>query len=268
MSYLPSKKRRTQKILSIVFGLVLLFTLLVWTPLLSVFGVGGIRVGAFFFNIGTSVSRATSNTAAYFMSKQTLSNENKQLSDDLAEARVRMRDRDIIAAENKALKALMERTDTTNFLLAAILAKPNQSPYDTLIIDVGENQNVHAGDDVYADGTVLIGRVSDVYGAQSKVTLFSTSGQQTVVRFTGSDADLILNGRGGGTYEIDAPKGFSANVGDTVFAAGIHPALVAEVAHISDDSGSSRKIYLRMPVSMFSLNWVEIQRHASVQIQH
>ena len=204
---------------------------------------------------------------SFFISKGALTDENTQLAADLAEARARVHDRDMLMAENTSLKALMGRTDASSFLLAAVLTKPGQSPYDILTIDVGTDEGIHVGDSVFSDGTVLIGRISDVYAAESRVKLFSTAGEENTVRFTGSDVDLILHGAGGGSYEIEAPKGFPTHVGDTVSMAGITPALVAEVSHITDDGSSLEKIYLRMPSSLFGLNWVEIKRYASVSIQ-
>ena len=44
-------------------------------------------------------------------------------------------------------------------ILSAILSKPNQSPYDTLIIDVGTQEGLKTGDTVFALGNVPIGRI-------------------------------------------------------------------------------------------------------------
>lgn len=263
MSYLPNKNRKTKRIVGTIVGLGIVLALFVYTPLLSALGRPGVRVAAFFTRIGHKTTSVVHATGDYFRSKRSLGVENRILSEQLIEAKIRLRGKDLLSAENTALKALMGRISETTFLLAAVLAKPNHSPYDTLLVDVGESDQVRIGDEVFAGGTILIGRVSDVYGTQSKVKLFSTSGEETSVRFSGSGVDFILRGRGGGAFEILVPKDFPVEVGENVFVPGLSATVVAEVVKVADDShNASKTVYLRVPVNIFELNWIQIKRHA------
>ena len=84
-------------------------------------------------------------------------------------------------------------------ILSAILAKPNQSPYDTLLIDAGSGQGIKTGDTVFALGDVPIGRVDVVYDNSAKVVLFSNPGEKTEAVISGKNTArtvrLIRSGR-------------------------------------------------------------------------
>ena len=157
---------------------------------------------------------------------------------------------------------MLGRTDKqATLMLAVIIAKPNRSPYDTLVLDVGENDGVHIGANVYADNAVLIGRITDVTSNSSKVKLFSTSGETTTVRLDNTNADVDIMGFGGGDFELSAPRDMAIPDGTQAFIPGLHPELVAIVEKsIADTRDPTQKILLTSPINMQALRYVEIEK--------
>ena len=164
--------------------------------------------------------------------------------------------------ENNKLKEILSRkNEKINLILAAILAKPNRSPYDTFIIDAGKDQNITVGDLVFALGNIPIGRVSEVDANSSKVVLFSTAGEKTEVIITGRDVFTAITGRGGGNFEMIMPREFTLEKGTTVTLPGLTPYVVGIVETIiSDPRDASTIALLTSPVNIFEIKFVEVEK--------
>ncbi len=167
-----------------------------------------------------------------------------------------------VLAENTSLKEILGRkNEKIKMTLAAILAKPNQSPYDTLIIDAGKAQNIGVGSLVFALGNVPIGKVDTVYEKSSKIILFSNSGEKTQVVLSGKSVFMELVGRGGGNFEMIMPKDFTLAKGDEVVMPGINPYLMARVETIlSDPRDAFVKALLVSPVNIQEQKFVEVEQ--------
>ena len=94
--------------------------------------------------LGNNIGEKLSNAGAYFYSKNFLLSENENLKAKLNEQEVRMSNYNSILDENLKIKETLgtpacagRKTEKANMVLAGILSKPNQSPYDTLVVDVG-----------------------------------------------------------------------------------------------------------------------------------
>ncbi len=208
----------------------------------------------------------------YFAFKSSLYSENENLKRTLNENEASMANYNSILAENISLKEVLERKDAaTSFILAAILSKPHQSPYDTLIIDVGGKQNLQKDSLVFAEGNVPIGRISEVYPDSSKVVLFSNSGEKTQVVTTSKpvqpDADrssgqvfFEVMGRGGGNFEMIIPRDFKLTKGDEVALPGITPHVLGVVETIiSDPRDPFVKALLVSPVNIQEIKFVQVK---------
>lgn len=144
--------------------------------------------------------------------------------------------------------------------VAGILSKPNKSPYDTLVIDAGENENIEVGNLVFALGNIPIGKVAEVYGDTAKVTLFSSAREKTEVVLSGQNAFVEIIGRGGGNFEMTLPRDFIVEAGREVVLPGINPYVVARVVTIiSDPRDAFSKALLVSPVNIFELKFVEVR---------
>ena len=225
--------------------------------------------GQFFNYVGRPVWKVESfiNTGLYninyfFRTKASISNENHNLIEEISSLRATMIDYKILKDENDQLKEMIDRLPVkNNFVLGNILTKPNHSPYDTIIIDVGNNLGIKSGNLVYADGNIPIGNINKIYKNSSLVTLYTNPGQKTEGFMDGTNASVELIGRGGGNFEMIIPVELSAEKGSIVYLPGSNSevlSLIDEV--ISKPSDPFKKVILSSPVNIQNLKWVEVKK--------
>lgn len=195
-----------------------------------------------------------------FSSKYSLVSENNALKKEVREYEAKLLDRDRLFAENTELKALLGRdAGIEKNLLAAILAKPNQSPYDTLLLDVGSENGVKVGDTVTTYDSIAIGKIKDVYSSTSRAVLFTSPGEEHQGTLLGSNIPLKLTGRGGGNFIIELSREVSVLEETPVFSIGLSPRILGVVEGIfTDPRDPFQSILVRSPINMAELKWVLI----------
>ena len=180
-------------------------------------------------------------------------------------------DRELLYRENLDLKArlgrpapLFSEKSGAGRVLAAVVLRPPATPYDSLLIDAGEAEGLAIGDLVSAGGSLLIGRVSQTYEHQSRVTLFSATGETHAALLLSSvstafGVPISALGQGGGSFVAEVPAGTDAAAGDYVAFPGIASGFTATVSHVERHEGESFiRLYARLPVNPFELRYVEI----------
>ena len=276
MSYLLDKEIQKKRNLKIALGVVFLIILFIFRV-----GVwnGLSKVSEIVFHpvifLGQKIEEGFKDIGSYFVSKNYLYNQNQKLQAEVSFDDARMANYDSVMADDTSLKLILNRKDSkTNMILAAVLSKPNQSPYDTMLIDIGTNEGAKKGNVVFALGNVPIGSISDVYPDSAKVILFSNPGETTQAVISASvNADGTLStttpsapnafvqvvGRGGGNFEMVMPKDFNFQVGGQVVLPGINSYVLAIFQKvISDPRNSFTKVLLTSPVNIQSLKFVEV----------
>ncbi len=263
MSYLLDKKIQRKKTLTAIFCLFIFsvlfyFRLSIWNGLSYVSHIIFTPVLIFGNNIGEKLN----NFGSYFVSKNSLYLENESLKAKLLENEARMLNYDALTADDASLKEILGRkNEKIDMVLSAILAKPNQSPYDTLVIDAGLNKDFKTGDMVFALGDIPIGRVADIYPNSSNVVLFSNSGEKTQVSIGKKNNFMEVVGRGGGNFEMVLPRDFILLKGDQAVLPGLVPYVVAIVETvISDPRDPFQKALLVSPVNIQELKFVEVKK--------
>ena len=269
MSYLLDRKIKRKKSFKIALGVVILIVLFYFR--LGVFN-GLSYVSHIIFRpvlvLGNTIGEKLGGVHSFFISKNSLYKENMDLKSQIELDRANKANYDSVVQENINLKALLGRKELDNakvsMILAAILAKPNQSPYDTLVIDAGKEQGIKEGNTVFALGNVPIGAIAETYLNSSKVVLFSNSGEKTQVVISGKDIFMEMIGRGGGNFEIILPRDLTLSKGDQVVLPGIIPYVVGMIeTTISDPRDSFTKALLIAPVNIQELKFVEVEVSAS-----
>jgi len=194
--------------------------------------------------------------------KSALTNENHNLIEEDSNIRLSMIDYQILKDENNELKEMFDRLPIkNNFILGNILTKPNHSPYDTIIIDVGNNVGIKEGDLVYANGNIPIGNVSKVYVKTSLISLYTNPGQKTEGFMEGTNASVELIGRGGGNFEMVIPIELSAEKGTIIFLPGNPSEVIALIDEIiSEPTDPFKKVILSSPVNVQNLKWVQVKK--------
>lgn len=263
MNYLRNKQftypQRKRKIL-IFFLFLILVLILFRKPIINFIDTSFQKIGYFFWPASNMVKNNLSDSSYIFKTRSALNEENRNLKDQLSLLTAKQADYSLLFDENIKLKEIFNRKEERSLTLATILAKPSQSLYDTLIVDVGSIQGIKIGQKVFVQGNVLIGQIFEVYDRTSKVKLYSSPGEKTDALVTGKDIYVQAIGRGGQNFEITLPQDFVINIGDQVLFPNIGLQVLGVVEEvISDPRDPLKKILLRSPINMNELKFVEIE---------
>lgn len=209
----------------------------------------------------------SASLTASLASKAVLVAENNALHAALASSSILLLDRNLLYLENRDLKQRLGRDIGAQSILAAVMLAPPGVPYDTLFIDAGSGEGVVAGAPVFAGGSVIVGKVSQVYPHAARVVLFSAPGESYEALLTTQDGTVPLTvlGVGGGSLAGDVPAGTVVRAGDAVLFPGISLTFVATVVSVTPtESGSFLTLSLSLPINPFELRYVEVRPQTSL----
>lgn len=209
------------------------------------------------WNVKEYVMYKVTNFWPLFTDKEKLIADNLKLKSDLEYAQTDLSILEYYRKENEDLKKTLGRTDGTKRIPATVLTKPNFSVYDTLVIDLGENNGIKKGD-LVAVGDFVIGEIRETYSNYSKAVLFSSPGEiNRVIIADGISADAI--GRGGGNFVAKLPKEISVNIDDLVQMNSPSPKAFGKVESIElTETSSFQFILFKLPFNMYQINKVEV----------
>ncbi len=261
--FLKSKNRARGKFLrSLGLGLLIavffaLFGFFAPTILSGFF----VRLATPAWNLGNALSSETWTSTQFWRSKIALVEENKALKVSLEEARLKEVAYETLKDENNTLKESFGRELPQGFILAGVLARPPQIPYDTLLVDVGQKDGVRVGDSAFAADSIVLGTIIEVYESQSKIELYSNAARKTPAFISGTNMSVLLQGRGGGDFEIVLPRESPITEDDVFVVAGIEGFTVAQVKTIDGKSTDSfQNVLAESPVNTLLLRFVTIRR--------
>lgn len=142
-------------------------------------------------------------------------------------------------------------------ILAAVLAHPPVSPYDTLITDAGSGEGVTVGALVRGPGGIPLGTVESVTADGCRVVLFSAPERETNAWLGTSRIPVTLVGRGAGAFTLSVPRDAKVEIGDVIVVSGSFPiAVVMSVAR--DPSSAIATVRVKPSANPFSITWVDI----------
>ncbi len=170
---------------------------------------------------------------------------------------------DSLQTESLQLKELLGKKVTSEpMILASVIIRPPRSPYDSIVIEGGENEGVHPGMIAYAELQYAIGRVTEVKERTSIVTLFSSSNQRedVLIGMSASSSLAIAEGRGGGNFYIKIPRNIEVHVGDPIVWPAANLVLLGTIEKIDADMGGTYShIYFKSPINIQSLRYVQLK---------
>lgn len=195
-----------------------------------------------------------------FRSKESLIRENEELKRKLAGEDALESSYRLLQAENVKLRSLMGGSAESDRRLAAVLARPPVSPYDIIVVDAGEKEGVKVGTLVFADPDIALGKVAWVGKDESKVVLFSSSGETLDVLVGTSSVAMQARGRGGQNFVGELPRGVDIEKGDPVYMPLGHSTLVGVVGEVArSEHDPFQTIYFESPVNVNYLRWVWLE---------
>jgi len=196
-------------------------------------------------------------------SKKRLIEENRKLRGDLALFSALYIEYDVLKNENEELRSLLgRREEKEDSVAASILIRPRKSPYDTLIIDVGKDNDISAGSIIVSSEKTLLGEISEVYERSSKVVLYSHPGVMTQV-FIGEENIMgEAIGKGGGNYEVELPRDVPIEEGAYVRVPEKGGGILGIIEKVkSTPQDPSKKILFKAPVNIQEIQWVTVLRN-------
>jgi cell shape-determining protein MreC len=215
---------------------------------------------------GTSMAAGVGNVFSGFNSKQKLASENSSLTEQNLEL---TNENTVLSARTQDLTKLLGGTSSTGLgtgdeLLAGVLARPPESPYDTLTISSGSADGVTLNATVFAQGGIPIGSIKHVYTHSAQASLYSTPGRSTD-GWVGEDrTPLTITGAGSGAFTSSIPKTSSVIVGDSVYVPGPGAVPIGTVIRIDSDPASPTVTLQIQPlVNLFTVTWVDVSRSSS-----
>lgn len=163
------------------------------------------------------------------------------------------------------LNAPMQGESTGEEVLAGVVARPPESPYDTLVLGEGAHAGITPGQEVFGAGGVPIGIVSSVTADFSRVILFS-SPKMTVHGWVGHEnVPLTLMGSGAGVMRATLARSVGVVVGDKVWVPGPGTLPIGSVMRIDSDPSSPTVIlHIQPAVNLFSVTWVVVRDTGTV----
>ncbi len=230
--------------------------------------LGALRLfipGAFFalssplWNSGTALTASTGNVFAGFAAKEALVKENRALTAQITE----------LTAENAALttrtqdltKLLGGQSDSASQqgMAAGVIARPPESPYDTLTVAKGQADGVTIGVQVYGPGGIPIGTIKHTTAHTAQVSLYSSPGRETSGWAGATRTPITLVGQGAGSFDATIPKAAAIAVGDVVYVPGPGALPIGTVVNIATDPSSPNDVvHIQPSLNLFSITWVLI----------
>jgi cell shape-determining protein MreC len=234
--------------------LLLLFVVVIFSKWLF------FSTGNHFWSFKNFVNSFISYNAEILKSKNALIEENAKLKEQLLLDKNEKIVTGLIKKENEELKNILNRSsDLENIILSNVLVKPFLSAYDTLIIDVGSNDGVKIKDKVIADGNVHIGYISEVYKNTSKVVLYSSSGEKTLVLVGDNNVEKEALGVGSGNFVLEVPRELDIKENDIIILPLISHNIFGLVEKIEfKTTDVFQRILFKSPVNISELKWVQV----------
>ncbi|CAN5152181.1 hypothetical protein BH11PAT1_BH11PAT1_5900 [soil metagenome] len=150
-------------------------------------------------------------------------------------------------------------TTLAHGIIADILVRPPETPYDVLVLGAGNNRNIHTGDPVILLEGPRIGTITEVASITSKVRLYSASGEKTPAILERNAVPIELVGRGGGELSFTLPREITIQIGDRILDTSIKASLIGVVRDIQvTPTDSFKKVLVESVAPLNSLRFVQI----------
>lgn len=210
------------------------------------------------FAASTGMGNATHGLFSVFSDKASLMQANELLTSQNV----------LLSAEVAGLTekdSVLSGASLTGRILAGVVSRPPESPYDTFLVAAGKSEGVTPLMEAFAvdpntSGGVPIGIVSNVTAHYSQITLFSAP-RITINGWIGKTAiPVTLHGTGGGTFGAVVSRSAAIGAGDIVYVSGPGMLPIGTIARVDSDPSSPAVVLRITPlINIFSIGWVTLR---------
>lgn len=204
----------------------------------------------------------------YFRTRQALIGEIRSLEEQL-----QVKDGDAfmikqLQAENEALSESLNLKKDGR-IVASVLARPNQTPYDTFLIDQGTRDGIVDGTVVYIEGNIAVGVIADAYANSALVRLVSSPGAKATAYVFGPNIFTEAEGIGGGVLRVTVPQGIPLAEGDIVVLPAAGAGAYGEIIAVETLASSPEQYgYVTTPVPLASVRYVSVAKELAPEISY
>ena len=194
----------------------------------------------------------------YFRDRTALINENEDLREELALQAGVEHSLDLLVHENEELRSLLGGDEDTR-IMAGIIGRPDELPYDVLVIDQGTNDGVVLNAPVYIGEDRVIGVVQKVFSNSAVVELITTPGFTTSVYIVGPNIYTNAVGMGAGQLRVGVPQGIVLTEGDSVILPSVQSGVFGTINHIESLPTKPEQYgYVSTDIPLHSLRFVAV----------
>lgn len=256
MKYLPKSRLRRPNSRKAV---ILLILFVVLAGLFSFLDTAIVSALSPIWKAENFVSRSVRISMESWRSKQALIRENASLEERITSLELEAATLALSLEREEALFALLGRETQRQGVIAAVLTRPPQSPYDLIVIDAGARDTIALGATVSLPEGPILGVVSDLFETSAKVKLFTTAGEKTEAVLERHNIPVMLEGRGGGNFRIIVSRETEVQVGDRIISPDLSYSLMAVVEEIEVEATDSfKEVLAKSPANIFTVRLVSV----------
>ena len=210
------------------------------------------------------LEESTSLVPTFIRDRQALATRIAELEQELVVANRTDLTQQRLWEENNRLRQLLGATDETR-VAAAVIARPQELPYDLLQIDRGSAHGITVGSPVFIGEDIVIGLVTHTAAHYSFVALITTPGFEATAFIAGPNIAVTLEGVGGGVARVRVPQGIPLTVGDLVYLLSIEPGTYGRISHVENEPTQPEQYgYISPDISIASLYQVAVGTQSQI----
>lgn len=169
-----------------------------------------------------------------------------------------------LSQENDRLRKLLGAAEEDR-VLAAIIARPNELPYDLLQIDRGSDHGIEIGAPVFIGKETVIGLIVHVTPKYSFAELITTPEFTATAFIAGANVVVTMEGMGGGVARVRVPQGVPLSVGDLVYLPSVEPGVFGSISHLENLPTQPEQYgYISPDTSLAGLYWVSVGKQSQL----
>ncbi len=194
------------------------------------------------------------NISNIFTNKNYLISENENLRMQIEELEDNIKS---LKETEYRYKEIMDISSSSDkYIYKEIVTKPPFSPFDILIIKTADQ--IHLKSLVFYKDT-LIGQVSKMDSGLAQIDMFSSSKTEHNFYIERTSNPVSVFGMGAGNFYAKVPKDFDIKNGDILVNDLSLRYKIAKVLNVDSDPNMSFKdVYFKIPVSLYSISFVNI----------